>query len=70
MTADIEARLRRAEELARILPGVSADEIARGVDRWCSRLGPGTSMGDVARGAFADLRIGLGYGFSGASARV
>jgi hypothetical protein len=62
---DDERRKRRSEELARIIPGLSADEIARAVERWCFMLGSQTSMDEVDRGTFADFRTGLGPGFEG-----
>lgn len=62
---DDERRKRRSEELARIIPGLSADEIARAVERWCFMLGSQTSMDEVDRGTFADFRTGLGLGFDG-----
>ncbi|TFD94006.1 hypothetical protein E3T61_03130 [Cryobacterium lactosi] len=65
-----EARKRRAEELDRIIPGLSGEQIAHGVDRWCFMLGSGTSMDDVERGIFDEFRTGLGYGFGGHSERV
>jgi hypothetical protein len=65
-----EARQRRAEELALILPSLSSEDIARGVDRWCLMLGPGTSMDDVDHGTFAAFRAGMGRGFDNDSARV
>ena len=58
---DDERRKRRSEELARIIPGLSADEITRAVERWCSMLGSQTSMDEVDRGTFADFRTGLGF---------
>lgn len=68
--ANDEARQRRTEELARIVPGLSSDDIARGVDRWCSMLGSGTSMDDVDAGTLADFKIGMGPGFDNDSVRV
>jgi hypothetical protein len=62
---DDERRRRRSEELARIVPGLSADEIACAVERWCSMLGSQTSMDDIDRGTFADFRTGLGPSFDG-----
>jgi len=62
---DDERRKRRSEELTRIIPGLSVDEIARAVDRWCFMLGSQTSMDEVDRGTFADFRTGLGPGFDG-----
>ena len=60
-----ERRKRRSEELARIIPGLSADETARTVERWCFILGSQTSMDEVDRGTFADFRTSLGSGFDG-----
>jgi hypothetical protein len=67
---DDERRKRRAEELQRLIPGLTADQVAHAVDRWCSMLGSATSMDDVDRGTFADFRTGLGLGLDGESARV
>lgn len=67
---DDERRKRRAEELTRIIPGLTAAEVVHAVDRWCSMLGSDTSMDDVDRGTFADFRAGLSLGFDGDSARV
>lgn len=62
---DDERRKRRSEELTRIIPSLSADEITRAVERWCSMLGSQTSMDEVDRGTFADFQTGLGLGFDG-----
>ncbi|MGO4104698.1 hypothetical protein AB4Y63_12150 [Leifsonia sp. YAF41] len=67
---DDERRKRRAEELARLIPGLVPDEVEHAVDRWCSMLGLATSMDDVDRGTFADFRTGLGLGLDGDSTRV
>ena len=65
-----EACTVRAEELARIIPGLSADQVAVGVARWCLMLGSRTSMDDVDRGTFADFRAGAGLSFNDGSALV
>jgi hypothetical protein len=65
-----ERRKRRAEELTRLVPGLTSPQVAHALDRWCSILGSGTSMGEVDRGTFADFRTGVGLGSNGDSARV
>jgi hypothetical protein len=59
-------RKRRAEELVRMIPGLDADQVPTGVQRWWLMLGSRTSMDDVDRGTFADFRAGLGLGDSSA----
>jgi hypothetical protein len=68
--ANVEARQQQAEELVRILPSLSSDEIADGVNRRCLMLGSGTSMDEVDRGTFAAFRAGKGRGFDNDSALV
>ncbi|WP_146070033.1 hypothetical protein [Cryobacterium sp. Y29] len=60
-----ERRKGRSEELALIIPGLSAEEIARAVERWCSMLGSQTSMDGIDRGTVVDFRTGLGPDFAG-----
>ncbi|MET3769902.1 hypothetical protein ABIB15_002606 [Marisediminicola sp. UYEF4] len=67
---DDAARILRAEELARIIPGLSSDQLAAVVERWCFMLGSRTSMDDVDRGTFADFRAGLKLSFDDGSALV
>ena len=62
---DEQRRKCRSEELARTIPGLSAYEIARAVERWCFMLGSQTSMDEVDRGTFTDFQTGLGLGFDG-----
>jgi hypothetical protein len=67
---DDERRKRRSEELLQIVPGLSADQVAHAVDRWCSMLGLSTSMDKVDRGTFADFRATSGLVIDGEPARV
>ncbi|SEN81379.1 hypothetical protein [Cryobacterium luteum] len=62
---DDERRKRRAEELIRIMPGLTVDQLSQAVSRWCFMIGSHASMDEVDRGTFADFREGLGPDFDG-----